>query len=124
MISKFFRLTFVFVSFTYACPAVAEDLLNQKLEIGSAGCQRDLSILSIAELKALSKEEKIAFLRSKEDESKKIALELHQLLNDEFSKKLLAKEQKLGLSHSEPISKLLTVEEIVKRLVILNSAGD
>ena len=58
------------------------------------------------------------------DLSYKIALELHELLTDEFSKKLFQKEQRLGLSPIEPISKLLTVEEIVRRLVILNSVGD
>jgi hypothetical protein len=103
---------------------LADDYSEGKIEIGSASCQRDLSVLSIADLKLLSKEEKMAFLRSREDESKKIALELHQLLNDEFSKKLFDKEQRLGLSPTEPISKLLTVEEIVRRLVILSSVGE
>ena len=104
--------------------AGAQNSAVGKIDIGSVRCQKDLSVLSIPELKALSTEEKIAFLRSREDDSKKIALELHQLLTPEFSQKLFAKEQKLGLSPGEPISKLLTIEEIVRRLVILNSVGD
>lgn len=102
----------------------AQESAVGKIEIGSVSCQKDLSILSTQELKALSTEEKIAFLRSREDDSKKIALELHELLTPEFSQKLFAKEQALGLSPTEPISKLLTIEEIVRRLVILNSVGD
>ena len=123
MTNKFKILIAVYLVLS-AQSAVAQEYGDEKIEIGSASCQRDMSMLSTPDLRALSKEEKIAFLRSKEDESKKIALELHELLTDEFSKKLLEKEQRLGLSPIEPISKLLTVEEIVRRLVILNSVGE
>lgn len=121
---KFLILALLVVSSVNCSLAAADDSAEQKIEIGSASCQKDLSVLSVLELKALSTEEKIAFLRSREDDSKKLALELHQLLTPEFSRKLFLKEQQLGLSPSEPISKLLTVQEIVRRLVILNSVGD
>lgn len=113
----------VLLVFFFALKAEAEEN-PAATEPGSSSCQRDLSILSFSELRALTKEERIAFLRAREDESKKFALELHQLLTDDFSKKLFEKEQRLGLSPTEPISKLLTVEEIVRRLVILNSVTD
>lgn len=112
----------VFFTVTFFLPVIAlADEHPVGNELGSASCQRDLSMLPILDLKSLSKEERIAFLRAREDESKKLALELHQLLTEDFSKKLFDKEQRLGLSPTEPISKLLTIEEIVRRLVILNA---
>ena len=124
MHGKFYNLLLILAFVTVTQFASAQNYVGEKMEIGSSSCQKDLSILSVADLKSLSKEEKIAFLRSREDESKKIALELHQLLTDEFSQKLFNREQRLGLSPAEPISKILTIEEIVRRLVILNSVGE
>jgi hypothetical protein len=120
----YFHVCFSQVSFAQVPHDQLKALSDEKTQIGSASCQKDLSLLPAVDLKSLSREEKIAFLRAKEDETKKVALELHQLLTEELARKLFEKEQQIGLAPTEPISTMLTVEEIVRRLVIISASKE
>ncbi len=89
--------------------------------VATLDCVRDPTILSPEEILALTKEERAAFIRSREDDSKKFASELNAALTDEVSAKLFAVERRLGLAPQAPLSRKSTVEEIARRLVALES---
>jgi hypothetical protein len=120
--SKSFRaflLILSFLSFQQEFSCAQEP--PQLAQIRTASCQRDLSILSVPEIRALTREERGAFLKAREEDAQRLALELTALLTDDVSEQIFELEKKLGLAPGQKLSRTMTIEEIARRLVAITS---
>jgi hypothetical protein len=88
---------------------------------GSISCIKEPSILSGAEIAALGRQERVAFIRSREDDAAKFASEVNAMLSDSVAQVIYQEEKRLGVAPSQPIARQLTVDEIVRRLIVVES---
>jgi hypothetical protein len=90
---------------------------------GAVSCLKDPLVLSADEFSRLTHQERVAFVRSREDDSEKLAREVMQLLGEELARRIFDEERRRGLDVTAPLTRRTTVDEIVRRLVALDSAG-
>lgn len=100
-------------------------LLNEEarssVSPATLSCLRDSAILSVSEIAELKPQERAAFIRSREEDAKRLADEVNAALTEGFGAKLFEQERRLGIAQNTSISRQMTVEEIARRLVTLES---
>jgi len=102
-------------------------LPNRSLDVsepplpGALTCLREPTVLSAQEILALSPQERVAFIRGREDDAALFAAEVDAMLSSGLAKRIFTEERKRGLAPKAPMNKTMTVEEISRRLVALES---
>lgn len=89
--------------------------------VGTVSCLKDPAVLSATEIEKLPAKDRNALIRSRDIDSEKLAREIMGLLTESLAIRIHQEEVAVGIATPAPLTPRSKVEEIVRRLVSLDS---